>query len=160
MEILLNWIGIGSGALLAIAVTVAWWEHRKRQALKRRTLAAAQIALLGDESMPAPDAAHDQPQRRQALDSAMQRMAKAGAALSPALTPNPAAAAATAAHPSPEPSRPATNPGDAAAAPSAPWADTVPMVQASGIPIRQLPDIHWDGGTEDEPSRPMDLQPH
>lgn len=42
MDSLLNWIGIGSAALLAVAVAVAWLEHRARLVELRRDLETAE----------------------------------------------------------------------------------------------------------------------
>ncbi len=42
MDILLKSLGIASGLLLLVAVTVAWWEHRKRLAELHRSLADAE----------------------------------------------------------------------------------------------------------------------
>jgi hypothetical protein len=158
MEVLLKWIGITSGILLAVAVAVAWWEHRKRMAELRRELADSvnsrfelEVRVRAvDERLKAMNATlesqrHDLAATRESghrkglLEQTMQRMSTPPAAANPA--PAPAAVqppgSARRATPAAEDSR------------SSVWPDTLPMVQDT------------TAAKAAEPSRnPQDLHPH
>jgi hypothetical protein len=140
MDSLLNWIGIGSAALLAVAVAVAWLEHRARLAELRRELETAENSRFMleehirdvDEQLLALNAALESQQKstirthetsapRSMSDAALQRIAARAAA------------------------------EDAPEAPTSPpsgWVDTLPMVQTTEL----QPTF--------EPTRPVDLHPH
>lgn len=85
MDGFISWVGGGFAALVAVAVAVAWWEHLQRR------LQAQQAPLLPESpGLPAVDVAldvltppapeGDAAARRQALGSALERMAQAGSA--------------------------------------------------------------------------------
>lgn len=101
MESILSWVGAALGALLVVAVAVAWWEHLVRSSrpptspepvAPRAVSVDVQLdALPAAEATPAvaavpvAPAAHsvqrspgDAAQRRATLDSAMSRMVRAG----------------------------------------------------------------------------------
>jgi hypothetical protein len=140
MDSLLNWIGIGSAALLAVAVAVAWLEHRARLAELRRELETAENSRFMleehirdvDEQLLALNAALESQQKstirthetsapRSMSDAALQRIAASAAA------------------------------EDAPEAPTSPpsgWVDTLPMVQTTEL----QPTF--------EPTRPVDLHAH
>jgi hypothetical protein len=139
MDSLLNWIGIGSAALLAVAVAVAWLEHRARLADLRRELETAENSrfmleehIRGvDERLVALNAAlesqqksqirtHETSEHRSTSDAALQRIA-ARAAIEDA--------------------------PEASTSPPSGWIDTLPMVQSA------------EPKPTYEPTRPVDLHP-
>ncbi|KPF42328.1 hypothetical protein IP87_00115 [beta proteobacterium AAP121] len=84
MEAFFSWVGAALGALLAVAVVVAWWEHLVRNA--RRPAAPPETAPpravtvdvpLDTLTAPPPG---DTARRQAALDGALQRMAHPPAA--------------------------------------------------------------------------------
>jgi hypothetical protein len=133
MDSLLTWIGAIAGALLVVAVVVAWWEHRKRLAELRLQLINSEHSRFElEERVRAVDlrleemsatlqtqqrdlqAAREASHRRTTLDHALQRMSRA--------------------------------PADAG---NSAWPDTLPMVQATDVPQAA------------QPIRPpIDLHPH
>ncbi len=143
MDSLLIWIGIVSFALLAVAVAVAWLEHRARLVELRRELETAENSrFMLEEHIRGVDV------RLQALNAALQtqqrslsstREATAHKSSSETALQRIAARAATGTS------------GASTEGPTLPpmgWADTQPMVQAAE-PI-----------TAYEDTRPADLHPH
>ncbi len=122
MDILLTWIGIASGLMLLVAVTVAWWEHRQRLADLHRSLVDAENSRSALEERvrevdlrldalnstleshkEALAATRDTHERRATLDGALQRMTGASA----------------------------EGPAETAPGPNSTWPDTQPMVQSA-----------------------------
>jgi len=106
MESLLSWIGVFGGALVVVAVAIAWWEHLERSARPAVPMAdpqpprSAKVDVSLDDLTAAP--AGDRVERQATLDVALDRMVRT---------------APEAAKPSAEIIR-------------GPWIDTRPMVQA------------------------------
>ncbi len=141
MDSLLNSIGIGSAALLAVAVAVAWLEHRARLADLRRELETAENSrFMLEEHIRGVDV------RLQALNAALesQQTASAGtreasahkSTSDSALQRIATRAAATVAPDAP------------VATPPSVWPDTQPMVQSA------------EPKPAYEPTRPVDLHPN
>jgi hypothetical protein len=102
MESLLTWIGVASGALVVVAVAVAWWEHLARVARPEvPPQPALPRAATVDVSLDALAAspAGDTLTRRAALDGAIGRMAWTDTRpmVQPGSTPSPEPAPAPAA---------------------------------------------------------------
>lgn len=140
MDSLLNWIGIGSAALLAVAVAVAWLEHRARLAELRRELETAENSrfmleehIRGvDERLLALNAALESQQKSQI------RTHETSAPRSTSETTLQRIAARAAAEDAPE----------APTSPPSGWIDTLPMVQTTELQ------------STFEPTRPVDVHPH
>lgn len=157
MDSLLNWIGLGSVALLAVAVAVSWLEHRARLFELRRDLETAENSrFMLEERVRGVDV------RLQELNAALESQHSAPPGTREGSTPKPGTEASpprTAARPAPHAAHAPSAQPVAAAAPEAPkgprpprapvsgWADTQPMVQ---IP---------DPMPSFEPTRPVDLHP-
>ncbi len=83
MESLLSWIGVFGGALVVVAVAIAWWEHLERNArplappADPQPLRSAKVDVSLDELAAAP--AGDRVEREVALDAALDRMARPSA---------------------------------------------------------------------------------
>ena len=82
MESLLSWIGVFGGALVVVAVAIAWWEHLERSVRPAvpadpQPLRSAKVDVSLDELATAP--AGDRVERAVALDTAMDRMARPSA---------------------------------------------------------------------------------
>lgn len=140
MDSLLNWIGIGSAALLAVAVAVAWLEHRARLVELRRDLETAENSrFMLEEHIRGVDV------RLQALNAALesQQSVLAGAREATAHKSTSDTALQRIA------TRAATGPrAEAPTQPPSVWADTQPMVQTADLQPSY------------EPTRPVDLHPH
>ena len=140
MDSLLNWIGIGSAALLAVAVAVAWLEHRARLAELRRELETAENSrFMLEEHIRGVD------ERLLALNAALESQQKSqirthenSAPRSPSETTLQRIAARAAAEDAPE----------APTSPPSGWIDTLPMVQTTELQ------------STFEPTRPVDVHPH
>lgn len=140
MDSLLNWIGIASAALLAVAVAVAWLEHRARLAELRRDLETAENSrFMLEEHVRGVDV------RLQALNAALEsqqvvltgaREATAHKSTSDTALQRIATLAA------------ADSSAEASLQPPSIWPDTQPMVQNAE------PQTHY------EHTRPVDLHPH
>lgn len=121
MDALRIWLALGGGALLVVAIGVAWWEHLRRASARRREREAAERArrarVVGDldAELHAVGAALDAQEhartserdlqtRRAALEVTLQRMARHD----PAAADDPPGA----------------------------WPETEPMVLATGVPPR------------------------
>jgi hypothetical protein len=79
MESLLSWIGVFGGALVVVAVAIAWWEHLERSArpvapADPLPMRSAEVDVSLDEL-----AAGDSTERQVALDGALDRMARPSA---------------------------------------------------------------------------------
>jgi len=143
MDSLLNWIGIGSAALLAVAVAVAWLEHRARLAELRRELETAENSrFMLEEHIRGVDV------RLQALNAALQSQQSAQSSTREATAHKSTSDTAL--------QRIATRAATGASAagfdgPTLPplgWADTQPMVQAT------------ERQTSYDDTRPADLHTH
>ena len=141
MDSLLNWIGIGSAALLVVAVAVAWLEHRARLADLRRELETAENSrFMLEEHIRGVDV------RLQALNAALESQQSALAGTREA-TAHKATSDAALQRLATRAAAPAAPDAPAATLPSV-WPDTQPMVQsAEPKPVY-------------EPTRPVDLHPH
>ena len=140
MDSLLNWIGIGSAALLAVAVAVAWLEHRARLAELRRELETAENSrFMLEEHIRGVD------ERLLALNAALEPQQKSQIRTHETTAPRSTSATALqriAARAAAE---------DAPEAPTSPpsgWIDTLPMVQTTELQ------------STFEPTRPVDVHPH
>lgn len=137
MSSLLTWLGIGSATLLAVAVAVAWWEHRQRLAELRR-----ELALATDSRFALEEHVREVDQRLQAISVAIQSQGEALAAAREASELKTTLGTALQRMASPlldaaHPVRPTE------------WPDTLPMVQA---PLAATPSY--------EPTQPLDLHHH
>jgi hypothetical protein len=114
MEAFFSWVAAGFGALFAVAVAVAWWEHLARSL---RPQAAPQPAVPRAVKVDVPlDTAaglllpaSDTDERRAALGGAMERMGRVGRAARTEGAVSPDAWTETSPmvlHPSPEPDAP------------------------------------------------------
>ncbi len=140
MDSLLNWIGIGSAALLAVAIAVAWLEHRARLGDLRRELETAENSrFMLEEHM------RDVDERLRALNVALESQhkphggtqeASAHKSTSDAALQRIAARAAS------------EGEIEAPTSPPSGWIDTLPMVQST----EPKPSLG--------PTRPADLHPH
>lgn len=140
MDSLLNWIGIGSAALLAVAVAVAWLEHRARLAELRRELETAENSRFMLE-----EHIRDVDERLLALNAALESQQKSTIRTHETSAPRSTSdaalqriAARAAAEEAPE----------APTSPPSGWIDTLPMVQTTELQPTY------------EPTRPVDLHPH
>jgi hypothetical protein len=139
MDSLLNWIGIASAALLAVAVAVAWLEHRARLAELRRDLETAENSrFMLEEHVRGVDV------RLQALNAALesQQVVLTGAREATAHKSTSDTALQRIATLRPRRST------EASLQPPSIWPDTQPMVQNAE------PQTHY------EHTRPVDLHPH
>lgn len=163
MDSLLNWIGLGSVALLAVAVAVSWLEHRARVFELRRDLQTAENsrfmleervrgvdfrlqelnAALESQHSGLPSTREGGTPRQDSEAGPPRTAARPAPHALQALPAPPVAAAAAAAATAPEAPKGPRPPR----APISGWADTQPMVQ---IP---------DPMPSFEPTRPVDLHP-
>ncbi len=78
MEAFFSWVGAALGALLAVAVLVAWWEHLTRNNRRPAVLPVAAPARSVSVDVPldalTPPTPGDTAERQAALDGALQRM--------------------------------------------------------------------------------------
>lgn len=82
MESLLSWIGVFGGALVVVAVAIAWWEHLERTArpvpvADPQPPRSAKVDVSLDELTTTP--AGDRVEREVVLDVALDRMARPSA---------------------------------------------------------------------------------
>lgn len=79
MEAFISWVGAALGALLAVAVLVAWWEHLTRNTRRPAAPPEAAPARAVSVDVPLdaliPPTPGDTAERQAALDGALQRMA-------------------------------------------------------------------------------------
>ena len=78
----MSWIGVFGGALVVVAVAIAWWEHLERTARPQapadpQPMRSAKVDVSLDDLATA--AASDSAQRQVALDGALDRMARPSA---------------------------------------------------------------------------------
>lgn len=83
MESVLSWLGTAGGALVVIAMAVAWWEHlvrfdRRHAPVPPQRPAPMTVDVALDTLVPPDAPTGDSAERRNALDGALGRMVQAG----------------------------------------------------------------------------------